>query len=473
MIAKTKRNVNLTEGPILGKMILFVLPLMATNLLQVLYNAADMMVVSLSGEKGAVGAIGFTGSFITMIINIFIGFSMGANVIVARHLGAKNEKGASAAVHTALTLGASLGLIAAIIGVFVCRPVLSLMGAEGKLLDLATKYTVLYFLGAPFISVTNYAVSILRAKGDTRTPLIVLSLSGVANVILNLIFVLVVGLSVEGVAIATAAANLISAVALVIKLTREEGACHFDIKRMGFDRDALLPIVKIGFPAAIQGALFSISNIMIQSSILRVNNMLAPAGSAYEPVVQGNAAVTNLNNFVYNATNSVCAASITFTSQNVGAGKYNRLYRVMLCAFVITTVIALIFSGVIAIFNRPLLSLYGITDGAQGSLEHIAYETAMVKISIETLFYFLLAWMEVGSGVVRGLGKSLTSTVISLIGSCLLRIVWLLTAFEANPTATTIYLSYPLSWLVTALALFAVAFVIIAREKRRLAITEV
>lgn len=457
----------MTEGRIFGKMLLFILPLMATNLLQMLYNAADMMVVSLSPELDAVGAIGITGPFVGMLVNIFIGFSVGANVMVARHLGARNDNGVSRTVHTAVTISLIFGLAAGAIGIAVARPILALMGAEGKLLDLATTYTVIYFIGMPFISVTNYAVAVLRAKGDTRTPLYVLSLAGLVNVMLNLFFVLVCRMSVEGVAIATAASNLLSAVVLIVKLTREDGPCHLDLRALSIDKDAFLWILKVGLPAGIQGALFSISNIMIQSSILRVNNMLAPVGSKFAPVVQGNAAVSNLNSFIFTSTNAVYQASITFTSQNVGAGKYSRVPRVMICSYSLTFIVAIIMSTAVFVFHRPLIALYGVTDGAPGTLQHIAYETAYTKLCIETMTYFLLALMEVGSGIVRGLGKSLTSTVIALIGSCLLRIVWLVTVFEMYLNVASIYASYPASWLLTGVTQLTVALILLHRARKR------
>ena len=457
----------MTEGRIFGKMLLFILPLMATNLLQMLYNAADMMVVSLSPELDAVGAIGITGPFVGMLVNIFIGFSVGANVMVARHLGARNDNGVKTTVHTAIVISVIFGIAAGAVGIAVARPVLSLMGAEGKLLELATTYTIIYFIGMPFISVTNYSVAILRAKGDTRTPLYVLSLAGLVNVMLNLFFVLVCGLSVEGVAIATAVSNLLSAIALIIKLTRDDGPCRLDIHALKIDKDAFLWILKVGLPAGLQGALFSISNIMIQSSILRVNNMLAPTGSKFAPVVQGNAAVSNLNSFIYTSVNAVYQASITFTSQNVGAGKYSRIPRVMISSYSLSLIVALVMSTAVLAFHRPLIALYGVTDGAEGTLQHIAYETAYTKLCIETMTYFLLALMDVGSGIVRGMGKSLTSTVIALIGSCLLRIVWLLTVFEAYLNVASIYMSYPVSWLLTGLAQFTVALIILRRARRR------
>ena len=459
-----KKSIDMTEGPLFGKILLFVLPMMATNLLQVAYNAADMMIVSLSNEANAVGAIGTTGAFINLVLNIFIGFAMGANVIIARHLGARDGDGASRAVHTSLILAVALGTISGAIGLCISRPVLTLMGAEENLLDLALVYTRVYFLGTPFVALTNYAVAIFRSKGDTRTPLFVLSAAGLVNVGFNLLFVLVFGMSVEGVALATVVSNVLSAVVLLFVLSRDGGACRFSFKKLRLDKRSFLEILRIGLPAGIQGALFSLSNMIIQSSILRVNNILAP-GSEYEPVVEGNAAVANLEGFLYTATNSVCQASVAFTSQNVGAGKYGRIGRVMLNCYAITTVVAVVGSLLLFGLNHPLLALYGISEGE--GLGQIAYETAMAKIYLEGMTYFLLAFMEIGSGVLRGLGRSMTSTVIALVGSCLLRIVWIFTVFEHFLTVESIYISYPVSWALTGLVYLIFALMILRRESEK------
>ena len=455
----------MTEGPLFSKILIFVLPMMATNLLQVAYNAADMMVVSLSSEANSVGAIGLTGPFVNLILNLFIGFAVGANVVIAKHIGAKEGGLASRVVHSSLILAVILGVFGCLIGLLVSRPVLALLGAEGNLLDLATLYTRVYFLGAPFVALTNYAVAIFRAKGDTKTPLYILTASGLVNVILNLIFVLVFGMSVDGVALATVVSNVMSSVLLILCLSRSDDDCRFEWKKLGMDRRSLRDIIRVGLPAGIQSALFSFSNMMIQSSVLRVNDILAP-GSVYEPVVDANAAVSNLNGFIYTATNSVCQASVAFTSQNVGAGRYDRVKKVLINCYAITMTVGLIASSLIMIFNHPLLALYGIHDGE--GLAAIAYESAMIKMSCETLPYFILAFMEVGCGVLRGLGRSMTSAVVSLIGACLLRVVWLLTVFEYFLTLESIYISYPVSWFITgAVALVMVLSVLRREEKER------
>lgn len=459
MTAVKKKTINMTEGPLLGKIIVFFLPLMATNLLQTLYNAADMMVVGMSSEPDAVGAIGLTGAFVNLVLNVFMGFATGANVVVARFLGARDDERASRATHTAISLSVLLGVVGTAIGLVVSRPVLTLMGAEGKLLDLATTYTLIYFAGAPFLALTNYCIAILRAKGDTKTPLYVLSLSGLANVLMNLFFVLVLKFSVEGVALATVFSNVLSAALLLGKLSRDEGACRFSFRRLCIDRPALRQIIYIGLPAGVQGSLFSISNMVIQSSILQVNNMTVGTETAFAPIVKGNAAAGNLEGFAYTATNSLYQAAITFTSQNVGAAKYERVHKVMACCYFLTFCVAVIFSGTLFLLRTPLLALYDVHPDVVGSLEHIAYETAVTKMNIMFTLYFFLAFMEVGCGVIRGLGLSVTSAVITLLGACAFRVVWIMTVFRAFPTLEIIYWSYPISWGMTALASFTVAMV--------------
>ena len=454
----------MTEGPLFTKILLFVLPMMATNLLQVAYNAADMMIVSLSSEANSVGAIGMTGPFINLVLNLFMGFSIGANVVIARSIGAREGERASKVVHTSLLLALILGAVGCVIGWFISEPVLSAMGIDGNLLDLATTYTFVYFAGAPFVALTNYSVAIFRAKGDTKTPLYVLTVSGLINVVFNLFFVLALGMAVEGVALATVISNVVSSVVLIYCLSRSNDDCKFAFSKLGIDKRALKEVIRIGFPAGIQGALFSLSNMMIQSSVLRVNDILAP-GSVYEPVVDGNASVSNLNGFIYTATNSVCQASIAFTSQNVGAGKFDRIKKVMLNCYAITCAVAVICSTTLVIFNHQLLALYGITDGE--GLAGIAYSAAMTKMRCETMTYFLLAFMEVGCGVLRGLGKSLTSTVITLVGACLLRVVWILTVFEHFLTLESIYISYPVSWTVTGIVALIIALRLLKKLSER------
>ena len=453
---RIKQKADFTDGKVFLKIIWFILPIVATNLLQMFYNAADMMVVSLSHESNAVGAIGTTGSFINLVVNVFIGFSVGANVVVAREIGAKNKERTQKAVHTALLMAVVFGFLGLCIGLFVARPVLQFMGNTGSLLSLAVTYTQIYFLGVPFLALTNYLIAIFRAKGDAKTPLIVLACTGILNVGLNLFFVLIVGLSVEGVALATSFSNLSSVIVLLLKLHLDQDETRFSFRLLKFNKTAFFDIVVNGLPAGVQGALFSLSNMIIQSSVVTVNNNLCPPGSTYDPIVNGSAAAGNLEGFVYMGMNAVYQGAITFTSQNIGAGKPERVKRIMYSCFGIVSMIGIVMAGIIMIFAKPLLGLYGIVDGVEGSLEALAMQAAIVRFEYICAPYFICGLMEVCTGVLRGMGKSLTSTVISLIGACLLRVVWLMTVFPAYPTLEIIFVSYPVTWLVTTAVAFAV-----------------
>ena len=449
------------------KLLRFILPIIATNLLQMLYNAADMMVVSLSSEQNAVGAIGVTGSFINLVLNVFIGFSVGTNVVVAREIGARDRERTQNAVHTSLLMAVIFGVIGMGIGLAIARPVLRLMGAEGSLLTLAVKYTQIYFIGVPFLALTNYLIAIFRAKGDSKTPLIVLSIAGVFNVAMNLLFVLGAGLSVEGVALATAMANILSFVVLLIKLRKDQDYTTFSFKRLRIEKGAFKDIVLNGVPAGIQGALFSLSNILIQSSIVTVNNNLVPPGSEYAPVVNGSAAAGNIEGFVYTAMNAVYQGAITVTSQNIGAEKPQRVKRVLYSCLLAVFSIGVFMSGLAYLLRYPLLSLYGVTGGAEGSMELLALDAALVRFNLIVLTYPLCGLMDVCSGVLRGMGKAIVSTVISLVGACLLRVVWLWTVFPAKQTLEIIFLSYPITWIITVVCAFIMIQILLKKLLRK------
>ncbi len=459
-MTKSVQQPNLLEGPLFKRMLLFILPLLLTNLLQMFYNAADMIIVGMSDVPGAIGAIGTTGAMINLILNTFIGFSVGANVVVARHIGAGEEEETSKAVHTSLVVGAVFGIFGGTLGFAVCRPMLILLGDEGGVLRLATLYSRIYFAGAPFISLTNFFIAIFRAKGDSKTPLIVLSLSGLCNVGLNLFFVLVCHMSVDGVALATVLSNILSAVILFVILSKDEGWCRVFWKKLRIHRRAFRNILYVGIPAGLQGALFSISNMLIQSSVTGINNRLYPGGSA---IIDGNAAGGNLEGFAYTATNSVYQGAVTFTSQTYGAGKMRRIGKVMKNSYLITFLVAALCSTIILGLQDFLIGLY-VDEGP-------AMETARLRCGIMMSLYFTLAFMEVGSGILRGLGRSLTSTVVSLLGACVFRVVWIVFVFPAYPTLECIYWSYPISWVLTAAASFTCGQIVWRKELRKAALS--
>lgn len=466
MVRMMRRDVDMTSGPILGNMLRFSLPLIFTNLLQMLYNATDMIVVGLSSEPDAVGAIGTTTSFASLIVSLFIGLSIGANVVVARHIGAKNEERASRALHTSTVIALIFGVVGGILGVLVAKPVMVLMGNEGRLLELSVLYTRIYFAAMPFHSLSNYAIALHRAKGDTKTPLAVLTVSGIVNVLLNLFFVLVCDMSVEGVAIATATAAALSAAVLYANLMREKGPCHFSFRCLCLDRAEMKQILLVGIPSGVQGALFALSNMMIQSSIIQVNNTLCDPNAAYQPVVKGNAAVANLEGFVYTAVNAVTQATISFTSQNLGAGRIDRIKRIMGTSYALDFGIAVVLSLLLVLFNRPLLALYGVHPDALDPIAQLAYDAAMIRILWTILPYGLISMMEIGSGVLRGLGKTISSTVVCLLGACFLRVLWVSTVFRVFGTLPSVFVVYPISWVVTGGVLCLLAIMAIRRLER-------
>ncbi len=463
------KKIDFTNGKILPKVIVFVLPIVLTNLLQMFYNAADMIIVSFSSESNAVGAIGTTGSFISLIVNVFIGFSVGANVIVARELGAKNRENTQNAVHTALIMAVLFGVVGMVLGFCISRPILSFMGNTGRLLDLAVTYTYIYFLGVPFLALTNYLIAIFRAKGDSRTPLFVLASTGLLNVGLNFFFVLVAKLSVEGVALATALSNVASVIILLVKLHKDQDDTTFSFKRLKLNVQAFKEIIWVGLPAGVQGALFSLSNMIIQSSVVSVNNAVSP-GTEYQPIVNGNAAAASLESFVYTAMNAVYQGAITFTSQNIGAEKPHRIKRILYSCFLVVTSIGVILGGCLLLFLKPLLSLYGIVPGAEGSLQSLAMQAATTRCVVLCISYPLCGLMDVCTGVLRGLGKSVISTIVSLIGACLLRVVWIWMVFPLSKTLQTIFISYPITWLITTICSFIIIQIvlkkILAKQKK-------
>ena len=421
-----QNGMDMTQGPIFSKIIVFALPLIFTNLLQMLYNAADMVVVGkFSGVDGAVGAIGSTGALLNLATNIIIGFSTGA-VCVANALGSKDEARTRKAVHSSIFLGIIFGLVGLVIGLTVTKPLLIWMKADPALLDMSVKYCQIVFLGVPFSTVLNYAISILNAKGDTTTPLMILSSSGLLNVILNIAFVKGLGLNVEGVAIATVIANIFSLAAVLIKLTRETGWCQLSFKKYRPDKDTALSIIKIGLPSGIQGTLFSLSNVFIQQAVHGF-------GAA---VVTGNAIGGNL---------------VAFTGQNMGAGKYKRLRKITANSYLITFLVALVVCSFLYLFREPLAHLYmnDVTENAD-----IILNTVTLRFNMVITVYFLLSFMEVGAGIVTGMGKSLMAMIVSLLGACVFRVVWIMTIFEAVHELWVLYLSFSISWALTALIHF-------------------
>lgn len=454
MTLTKRKNIDMTAGPLFSKMLVFIFPLMISNLLQAFYNAADMVVVGFSSEPDALGAIGTTTAFTALILNLLVGISVGANVVVARHIGAKEDAQTSRAVHTATVAGFAVGLLGAVIGYAITPFVMKTIGNEGKLLALSVRYARVYFLALPFHALSNFAISIHRAKGDTRTPLVVLSCTGVLNVALNLFFVLVCDMSVEGVAIATGIAAAASAAALYGNLMRERGACHFSFRLLRLDVSEMKSILRIGIPAGLQSALFSVSNMIIQSSVLQVNNAVTPVGAEYAPVVKANAAVANIGTFAFTAMNAASLATVSFTSQNLGARNYSRVKRVAAISYALLIGISVAISLILILCYKPLFALYDVHD-LPDTLSQIAFDAALTRMWWIWPFFFTSAFMDCGSSILRGLGKSILATVSCLVGTCALRVVWIYTVFRAVGSLDMIYISYPISWVLTGIVILS------------------
>ncbi len=424
-------EMDMTTGALLPKVLMFSGPLILTGILQLLYNAADIVVVGRFAGAQALAAVGSTGSLINLLVNVFMGLSVGASVVIARAYGAGDFKSVRTGVHTAITVACVAGVVVGIIGVVAARPLLTLMGSPDDVIDAATLYVQIYFMGMPANMLYNFGAAILRAVGDTRRPLYYLTISGIVNVLLNLLLVIVFHMSVAGVAIATVTSQVISMVLVIICLIRTDGAIHLNPKELRINGSQLKEIFRVGFPAGLQGSLFSISNVLIQSSINSFGSI----------AMAGNSAASNIEGFIYTAMNAMHQANLTFASQNLGAKQFGRVRKVMWVCLGTVTAIGLGMGVVFLGLGPTLLGFYN-TDP-----EVIRF--GMVRMAIIMPTYFLCGLMDVMVGQLRGIGYSIMPMIVSLTGACLLRVVWIYTIFAANPTLETLYNSYPISWFAT------------------------
>lgn len=426
-------KIDMCNGPILPGIIAFSLPLMLSGCLQLLFNAADVIVVGRFAGNESLAAVGSTSSLTNLLVNLFIGLSIGANVTVGHTLGSGDEKGTRDNVHTAIAISLISGVVLIGIGVLFSRPLLIRMGAPSDVLDKAALYLKIIFIGMPANMAYNFGSAILRAAGDTRRPLYFLSVAGVVNVILNLFFVIVLHMDVAGVALATIIAQCISAVLILICLCRMDGPCRLNMKKLYIQPNRLRRMMQIGLPAGIQGSLFSFSNVLIQSSINSFGSV----------VVAGNSAAASIEQFVYISMNAVHQAVVSFTSQNTGAGKPERIQKILFSGLGLVTVVGLIMGIGVNLLGTPLLSIY--------SPDLAVIEAGKTRLLWISAPYFLCGVMEIIMGIMRGLGYAITPMIVSLSGACLFRIVWLATAFAWVPTQSMLLLSYPVSWILTTL----------------------
>ncbi len=445
-----KRNVDMINGSMPLNMIRFVIPIILTGVLQLLFNACDLIVVGQFAGDTSLAAVGATGALINLLVNAFIGLSVGVNVLAAQAYGARDHEKAEKILHTAILLSLVCGAIVSVAGIFLARPCLSLMNTPEDVLDLAVLYMQIYFLGVPASLVYNFGAAILRAQGNSKHPLMFLTTAGVVNVVLNLILVVVFNRSVDGVAAATAISQVVSAVLVILYLRDPSNPGSLQFRKLRIDKDLIKKIFRIGIPAGVSSMVFSFSNIQIQSSV----NLFGSSAMA------GCAAAANIEGFIYTSMNAVHQGAMNFTGQNVGSGKKERVPKILGLHLIFVTIIGLALGALALLLKKPLLSLY-ITDQA-------AFDAAYIRMNIIALTYFLCGYMEVFVGVLRGMGYSIVPTVTSMLGACGLRLLWIATVFRVYTSLEVLYVSYPVTWAITTLAHFVCLMVVLKKHEVKL-----
>jgi putative MATE family efflux protein len=447
MLSKN-RDRDMCNGPIFGKMVLFALPIMAMNVLQLMFNAADMVVVGRFSGKEALAAVGATGAIINLIVNLFMGLSVGTSVIVAQDCGAGRPDAVSKSVHTSIAISIIGGILVMFLGLLLCNPLLIMMGTPMDIIDLSARYMRIYFLGLPASMIYNFGAAVLRAVGDSRRPMYYLLVSGIVNVILNLYFVIVLHMSVDGVAWATVISQYLSMFLVLLCLIRnKEESIRLTPKKLHIDRRKLRQIVQIGLPAGLQGLLFSISNVLIQSAVNSFGSSMVAAGSA----------AGNIEGFVATSMNAYYNAAITFTGQNMGAKKYDRIDKVAKICTILIIVTWIVLGGLTMLFGRPLLSIF--------TSDPEVIRLGMIRINVLMIAYFTCGIMNVFPGLTRGMGFSVLPMISTLVGACLMRIVWLVTFFAWFPTVLMLFACYPVTWALAGIGQVASFFY--ARKKVR------
>lgn len=442
---KRSYEMDMCSGPILSKILAFSLPLMLSGILQLLFNAADIVVVGRFSGSEALAAVGSTSSLINLIINMFIGLSVGANVVAARSYGARDEKAIHQTVHTAILAALAGGVALIFAGIVLARPMLQWMGTPEDVIDHSVLYMRIYFIGMPAFMLYNFGAAILRAIGDTKRPLYFLTLAGVVNVLFNLVFVITFKMGVAGVALATVISQAISAGLILICLIKMEGPCHLNLKEMKFYRAPLVQMLRIGLPAGLQGTIFNISNVLIQSSVNSFGSL----------VMAGNTAAHNIEGFVYNAMNAVYQTSLSFTSQNMGAKQFKRVDKVLVQCLLVVSAVGIVLGNGAYLLGDKLLGIY--------SSDPQVIQYGLMRLSIVSSTYFICGIMDVLVGSIRGLGYSIMPMLVSLTGACLFRVIWIFTIFQAEKTLFCLYISYPISWLLTA-AIHTICYLLVRKK---------
>ncbi len=436
---------DMMHGTLWNKILMFALPLAASSILQQLFNSVDTAVVGRFASSQALAAVGSNSSLISLLINLFIGISLGSNVVIAHYIGQKAEQNIEAAIHTAIVVAIASGFFVMILGQFIARPVLLLMGTPEDVIDLAVLYLRIYLLGMPFIMLYDFGSSILRSTGDSKRPLYSLIVAGVINTALNLVLVIGFRLSVAGVAIATVISNMVSSGIVMYVLLHEAEPIRLNLRKLTIAPKELKKILAIGIPAGLQGMMFSIANVCIQSTI----------NSFGSDAIAGSAAALNFEFFAYFLVNAFAQATVTFTSQNYGAGEYERCRKIFRIAMVFSLVSCGLLSGVFVLGRGFFLRLYSTDSGV------LVY--ANQRILIATTLELLTSIYEISAGAMRGLGHSLTPAIITFLGSCVLRLIWIATACRMVHEFWVLLIIYPISWVVTGIAMM-IAYYFVKRK---------
>lgn len=441
------------NGPIMIRLISFALPLCASSVLQLMFNAVDIIVVGRFSGKEALAAVGATSALINLFINLFVGISLGANVMTARHYATGSDDKVSETVHTSMLFALLSGALMVFVGLAGARPALEIMGTPDNVIADSALYMKIYFCGMPFFMLYNYGAAILRAVGDTKRPLIFLIISGAVNAGLNVFLVVVFGLGVAGVAIATVISQCISCCLVLSVLFRTDSSYKLSIKKLGINGRCLLTILRVGFPAGIQSTVISLSNSMLQSAV----------NSFGDTAMAGYTAANNLFGFLYVSVNSVSQACMSFTSQNFGARKPKRMDRVLIDCVIIQVLFPLVLGTVVYLCGPQLIGIYNKdADVIAFGIQVLAYTTVP---------YFMCGLMDLFPGALRGMGQSTVPMVLSILGTVGMRIVWIYGIFPSHRSVSFLFISYPVSWIVT-FSLQLICFFFVRRSVRRKMLTE-
>ena len=446
-----KRSVDMLEGNLLLNILLFAIPVVISGILQLLFNAIDVIIVGKFSGSASMAAVSSTGSLISLVTNLFIGLSVGSSVTIAKRIGSQDYEEVNKAVQTSICMAIIFGVALTIFGMVFSRQFMIWMRSPEDVIDLSTTYLRYYFSGTLATMIYNFASAILRAKGDTRRPLMALIVAGVLNALMNLFFVISLKMDVAGVGLASSLSSYVSAIMVLMVLIKDESYTHVDMKHLYLEKSAAIDIMVVGVPAGIQSTFFNISNVMVQSSVNEFGQI----------IMAGNGAASSIGNFVYNIMNSFYQCCLTFTSQNVGAGKINRVPKILVSCLILVTIFGLISGYGSYLFGETLLNIYA--DDPK------VIEAGMIRLALIVRFYFLCGIMEVFVGSLRGMGSSILPMFVSLMGACVFRIVWIMTWFKAHHTISDLYISYPLSWIITASVHFITFLFVYHRLKKKTA----